>query len=153
MTAAIAFNRLVPELLCRDFARSLAFYGETLGFTWLYGREDPPFAYLEFEGAQLMLEQIDRDASWLTAAMTPPFGRGINLQIETGDLDGLLARLAKARVALYREPESAWYRAGDRMVGQRQFLVQDPDGYLLRFCQDLGERELGRIGPGERHVS
>ena len=153
MTAAIDFNRLVPELLCHDFVRSFAFYGETLGFTRLYGRENPPFAYLEFEGAQLMLEQIEDEASWLTGEMTPPFGRGINLQIETGDLDGLLARLAKARVALYREPESAWYRAGDRMVGQRQFLVQDPDGYLLRFCQDLGERQRGRIEPGERHVS
>jgi len=153
MTAAIDFNRLVPELLCHDFVRSFAFYGETLGFTRLYGRENLPFAYLEFEGAQLMLEQIEDEASWLTGEMTPPFGRGINLQIETGDLDGLLARLAKARVALYREPESAWYRAGDRMVGQRQFLVQDPDGYLLRFCQGLGERERGDIGSGERHVS
>jgi catechol 2,3-dioxygenase-like lactoylglutathione lyase family enzyme len=153
MTAAIDFNRLVPELLCHDFVRSFAFYGETLGFTRLYGRENPPFAYLEFEGAQLMLEQIEDEASWLTGEMTPPFGRGINLQIETGDLDGLLARLAKARVALYREPESAWYRAGDRMVGQRQFLVQDPDGYLLRFCQGLGEREPGDIRSGERHES
>src|SRR5262249_36486796 len=130
------------ELLCRDFAASLAFYGEVLGFVRLYGREDPPFAYLEREGAQLMLEQIVGEASWLTGEMAPPFGRGINLQIETADLNGLLARLAQAGIALYRAPETAWYRAGDRLVGQRQFLVQDPDGYLLRFCQDLGERPL-----------
>jgi len=153
MSAAIAFNRLVPELICRDFTRSVAFYCETLGFTRLYGREVPPFACLEFEGAQLMLDQMGDEESWLTGEMTPPFGRGINLQIETGNLDRLLSRLAKARVALYREPESAWYRTGERMTGQRQFLVQDPDDYLLRFCQDLGEREQGDIRPGERHVS
>ncbi|QEX24679.1 aldoketomutase [Hypericibacter adhaerens] len=153
MTAPIAFNRLVPELLCRDFAASFAFYGEVLGFARLYGREDPPFAYLEFEGAQLMLEQIEDEASWLTGEMSPPFGRGINFQIETGDLDGLLARLARAGIALYRAPESAWYRAGDRLVGQRQFLVQDPDGYLLRFCQDLGERPLDHADAGARIVS
>jgi hypothetical protein len=26
------------------------------------------------------------------------------------------------------------------LAGQREFLLQDPDGYLLRFVQYLGER-------------
>jgi hypothetical protein len=30
--------------------------------------------------------------------------------------------------------------SGARHSGQRQFLVQDPDGYLLRFAEPLGER-------------
>ncbi|MEO9168740.1 MAG: VOC family protein, partial [Aestuariivirga sp.] len=38
--------------------------------------------------------------------------------------------------------EEKWYRAGDEEVGQRQFLVQDPDGYLLRLCQPIGRRKL-----------
>lgn len=38
------------------------------------------------------------------------------------------------------ECEEAWYRKGDFEVGQRQFLVQDPDGYLLRLVEGLGER-------------
>jgi hypothetical protein len=25
-------------------------------------------------------------------------------------------------------------------TGQRQFVVADPDGYLLRFCMSLGQR-------------
>jgi len=29
-----------------------------------------------------------------------------------------------------------------RAVGNRQFVVPDPDGYLLRFFQDLGERPI-----------
>ncbi|WP_244876994.1 VOC family protein [Acidocella facilis] len=37
-------------------------------------------------------------------------------------------------------PEEAWYRAGEVEVGQRQFLVMDPDGYLLRLAEDIGER-------------
>jgi hypothetical protein len=28
------------------------------------------------------------------------------------------------------------------MVGDRELLVQDPDGYLLRFSQYLGERPI-----------
>ncbi len=39
--------------------------------------------------------------------------------------------------------EDAWYRAGTTEVGQRQFLVQDPDGYLLRLGAKLGERPVG----------
>jgi catechol 2,3-dioxygenase-like lactoylglutathione lyase family enzyme len=134
--------RLVPELYCRDFARSLAFYCEGAGFSPLYQRPEHSFAYLNREGAELMLEELTdgADFTWRTGALEPPFGRGINFQIEVSDLDGLLASLERHGVKLRREPWEAWYRAGDREVGQRQFLVQDPDGYLLRFCQNIGER-------------
>ncbi|KAK9494546.1 hypothetical protein V1508DRAFT_402899 [Lipomyces doorenjongii] len=30
--------------------------------------------------------------------------------------------------------------SGDHETGQREFLVQDPDGSLLRFAEDLGTR-------------
>ncbi|TDQ78885.1 catechol 2,3-dioxygenase-like lactoylglutathione lyase family enzyme [Dongia mobilis] len=136
----IAYNALVPELLCRDFAASRMFYVDLLGFACLYDRTESGFAYLEKGRAQIMIEQIDAEDSWLTGPMQPPFGRGINLQIEVDDLDDLIARLRAADVILYREPYDAWYRVDQHETGQRQFLVQDPDGYLLRFCQHLGER-------------
>ena len=123
----------------RDFARSLAFYCDLLGFERLYGRADPAFAYLAIDGAQLMIEQMESD-SWLTGDMTPPLGRGINLQIEVGDVDSPVARLTAAGWPLFRHVEEAWYRVDDQLFGQRQFLVQDPDGYLLRFCRELGRR-------------
>jgi hypothetical protein len=41
---------------------------------------------------------------------------------------------------LYEQPNDAWYRIGELEVGRREFLVQDPDGYLLRFAEDLGRR-------------
>ena len=36
--------------------------------------------------------------------------------------------------------EENWYRQDDKMLGNKEFLIQDPDGYLLRFTQDLGEK-------------
>lgn len=36
--------------------------------------------------------------------------------------------------------EEKWYRADDAYLGNKQFIVQDPDGFLLRFFEDLGER-------------
>jgi hypothetical protein len=36
--------------------------------------------------------------------------------------------------------EQKWYRMGDVEGGNHQFVVVDPDGYLMRFAQDLGTR-------------
>ena len=80
--------KLVQELYCSDFEHSLRFYVELLGFRILYSRPDEKFAYLDREGAELMIEQpIDR--SWLTGELTQPFGRGINLQIQVSEIDAL----------------------------------------------------------------
>jgi len=88
-----------------------------------------------------MLEAADGPGRrFRTVPLERPFGRGVNLQIRVSDADGLLARL---RVAGHRplvDMEERWYRAGDRELGNRQFVVADPDGYLLRFFTDLGER-------------
>ncbi|KJV09933.1 hypothetical protein VZ95_08275, partial [Elstera litoralis] len=69
-----------------------------------------------------------------------PFGRGINLQIEVEDLTILTARLSTSQVPLFQEAQTAWYRENDIEHGQMELLVQDPDGYLLRFVQPLGTR-------------
>ncbi|TFF37585.1 VOC family protein [Pseudomonas sp. RIT623] len=135
-------NALVPELLVTDLATSVAFWVDLLGFTIAYRRPEQHFVFLEREGAQVMLEQFDADDHWLTAALVKPLGRGINLQIEVTAVAPLLARLEQRRWPLFQACEDAWYRADDIEVGLRQFLVQDPDGYLLRFGERLGERPL-----------
>ena len=38
--------------------------------------------------------------------------------------------------------EDKWYRADDIEIGNRQFIVLDPDGYMLRFAEELGERKI-----------
>lgn len=130
---------LVPELVVTDFAASLAFYRDILGFAVLYTRPQERFAYLDREGAQIMIEQpVDR--SWLTGALERPFGRGINLQIAVADASALHNRCLSRGVAIFMPIEEAWYRRGDVLLGCRQFLIQDPDGYLLRFSEDIGSR-------------
>lgn len=32
------------------------------------------------------------------------------------------------------------YRQANKLLRNKEFLIQDPDGYLLRFIQDLGEK-------------
>jgi catechol 2,3-dioxygenase-like lactoylglutathione lyase family enzyme len=135
----VYWNPMVPELSVTDLARSLAFYRGLLGFSVRYRRDDPPFAYLEQQQVQLMLEQVHPEA-WQVGELEAPFGRGINLQMELTDIQPLLDRLQRAGITLFRQPTEAWYLVGDMLAGQREFLLQDPDGYLLRFVQYLGER-------------
>lgn len=143
MVRKTVWSRLVPELVVSDIKASLGFYTEIIGFKIAYDRPDERFAYLDMDGAQLMLEQPDDP--WLTGPMERPFGRGINLQIEVAAITPLLERLADNAWPLFRTPRDDWYRVGDRLLGNRQFLVQCPDGYLLRFFEDLGERPSERI--------
>jgi len=136
---------LVPELLVSDLDRSLAFWCGLLGFNIAYDRPEDRFAYLDLGGAQIMLEERDESQrQWVTAGLVPPYGRGINLQIEVPDCEPVLQRLSSAGRPLFGEIEEAWYRVGDMETGVRQFLVQDPDGYLIRMSSPLGERTKGR---------
>jgi len=38
--------------------------------------------------------------------------------------------------------QECWYRSNDLQFGERNFLVPDPDGYLLRFAEDLGTKAV-----------
>ncbi|MGE0121024.1 MAG: bleomycin resistance protein [Dongiaceae bacterium] len=138
--------KLVPELFVSDIARSLAFYVGVIGCRVRYDRPANGFAYLDLGGAELMIEQ--ETDFWATASRAYPYGRGVNFQIEVEDVQPLLTRIAATDTALFRPVEEVWYRAGDVYSGSRQFLVQDPDGYLLRFCENLGERAT----PGQGRV-
>jgi catechol 2,3-dioxygenase-like lactoylglutathione lyase family enzyme len=132
---------LVPELLVADLQRALAFYCDLCGFKVRYARPEDGFAYIELGGAQIMLEELCDD-SWLTGPLDPPFGRGTNLQIEVADVAALAAQLQAAGQKLFRPLVTEWYRQDDVEHGQSQFLVQDPDGYLLRFIQPLETRSV-----------
>jgi hypothetical protein len=56
------------------------------------------------------------------------------------DADVVASALVAAGVPLFLEPETTWYRIDDEEAGVRQFLVQDPDGYLVRFQSSIGRR-------------
>ena len=158
------FAPLVPELDVLDLEASLRFWCGILGFAVAYDRPECDFAYLEWPvavrgqtapaldplgrptpvasscSAQIMLCRCN--GNWQTAAAERPFGRGINFQFHVESLSPLLDRLSDAGWELFRPVEENWYRAGSMETGCREFLVQDPDGYLLRFSEDMGLRRL-----------
>jgi catechol 2,3-dioxygenase-like lactoylglutathione lyase family enzyme len=132
---------LVPELLVTDLGRSLDFWCQTCGFSIRYDRRDEGFAYVARGSAHVMLEELGVSRNWVPGVLDKPYGRGINFQIAVDAIAPILERLAGREWSLFMEPEEKWYRTDDGAVGVRQFLVQDPDGYLVRFSEHLGRRE------------
>jgi catechol 2,3-dioxygenase-like lactoylglutathione lyase family enzyme len=122
----------------------MAFYVEVLGFEIQYQRVEEGFAMLERQGARIMLDQNKTNSTtgrtWLAAPLEAPCGRGVNLQIETTEIDALYDKVKLSEMPIYLPIEEKWYRSNEVLLGNRQFIVLDPDGYMLRFFQDIGER-------------
>lgn len=135
------WNALVPELTVTDLEVSLAFY-LAAGFQIRHRRASPEFAYIELGQAQLMLEE-DHPGNWKTGDLRHPSGRGISFQIEVVSVSAIAGRLRCIGISFFREPKEAWYKTSPTSEeGQIEFLVQDPDGYLLRFVEVLGTRSV-----------
>lgn len=134
-------NSLLPELYVTNFQKSLRFYKDILGFVIEYQRENPFFAFLSYNGSQIMIQEIDpnEDKAFVTGKYEYPLGRGINFQIDTDEVETLAEKLKSNNYPLRRDIQDSWYKKGNVLSGCKQILVQDPDGYLLRFSQDIGE--------------
>jgi len=139
------FGVLVPEFYCTSFDKTLGFYTRDLGFNVVYQRPEDRFAYLEREGVRIMIEELGASREWIPAELAYPFGRGVNFQIGVSDTTILYTSLKKAGYSFFLPLEDKWYRRNDAYVGNRQFIIQDPDGYLLRFAQDLGTKTAKEI--------
>jgi catechol 2,3-dioxygenase-like lactoylglutathione lyase family enzyme len=134
---------LVPELDVSDLDRSLAVYLGVFGFECIVERPEERFVYLIREGAHLMLEEAAGPGRrFRTAPLEHPFGRGVNLQIKVSDVDALYAAVQRSGLAVPIPLEERWYPQGKTEAGNRQFVVVDGDGYMLRFFKDLGRRRI-----------
>lgn len=89
----------------------------------------------------MLQEKTDND-KWDVAPLKYPFGNGINFQLEVDNVENIYSRLKDNEYKIAFEIEENWYRQDNKLLGNKEFLVQDPDGYLLRFSEDLGEKEI-----------
>lgn len=137
---------LIPELDVADLDRSMSVYIDVLGFKCHLSRPEDRFAYLIRGDVHLMLEEAAGPGRRFHAApLEHPFGRGMNLQIEVTDVDMLCASVQQAALRIVIPLEERWYRQNQTEAGNRQFVMADPDGYLLRFFSDLGRRAAGGV--------
>lgn len=131
------FNPLLPEFSVTDFDKSIHFYQHILGFKVEYTRDDPKFAFLSYGRSQLMIQELRRGEKE-EERLDYPFGRGINFQIESENVLDILKKLEANNYPILRGVKDSWYQGNAISYGCREILVNDPDGYLLRFSQDIG---------------
>ncbi len=132
------WNQLIPEFDVFNLEESLNFYLNLIGFHIVYDRPEDKFSFLQLGNVQIMIQEIDKENNkWETGKLKYPLGIGINFQIDVTNIDEIYNRLKKNNYKIFVEMEDHWYRKDDELMGCREFLVQDPNGILLRFSQDL----------------
>ena len=140
-TAPDPWANLIAEFMVSDFSRSLCFWRDLLGFTPAFLRPAQKLACLTRpEGAQVMIYQ--RDGDWETGPLDPPFGRGAVTQVFVADVRAVHATVTAAGHPVYVPLREKWRDWGDIQGGQREFLLQDPDGYLIMVAERIGTRPL-----------
>ena len=137
----LEFNKNIPELSVTNLENSLNFY-KTAGFKVEYDRLENKFAFISLGEIQFMLQEIAKNNKWDIAPLTYPFGNGINFQLEVENLDAIYNNFKNSNYKITFDIEENWYRQDNKLLGNKEFLIQDPDGYLLRFSEDLGEKEV-----------
>jgi lactoylglutathione lyase len=128
---AIALNN--PRVLVRDFARSWAFYTETLGLAPLLGDGTPPYGEV---GDRTHFIGLFR-RSEMTAELGPPVisprpDNRVSLVFEVPNVDATHAHLVRLGVEILAGPKDrpAW--------GLRTVHLRDPDGNLIELFTRLG---------------
>ena len=137
----LEFSKNIPELSVTNLKNSLNFY-KTAGFKVEYDRPENKFAFISLDEIQFMLQEIANNDKWDVSPLSYPFGNGINFQLEVENLDEIYNSFKNSNYKITFDIQENWYRQDDKMLGNKEFLIQDPDGYLLRFSEDLGEKEV-----------
>ena len=137
----LEFNKNIPELSVTNLENSLKFY-KTAGFKLEYDRPENKFAFISLGEIQFMLQEISNNDKWDIAPLTYPLGNGVNFQLEVDNLDEIYDIFKNSNYKTAFDIEENWYRQDDKLLGSKEFLIQDPDGYLLRFSEDLGEKDV-----------
>ena len=125
------FNKMIPELSVFDIEQTKRFYSD-LGFKIEYERPEEKFVFMSFQDSQFMFEQI-HDNGWNIGELIYPLGRGINFSIAVDDIEGLYKLVKTLNLEIYRELNRSIYKVNGTEETQTEFLIQDPNGYLLRF--------------------
>ncbi len=137
------WQAMVCEILVEDIDASRHFWCDLVGFKIAYQRSHEKFLYLEMQladgrGPQIMLCQ--RNGRFETGAMEKPLGQGVMFQLNVDNIRIVMERLNAENSPIHTPERDIWRDVGDRISGQREVFIQDPDGYLLMLNENLGEK-------------
>jgi predicted enzyme related to lactoylglutathione lyase len=119
-----------PVLLVSDLDRSVAYYGERLGFECEVYGEPPNFASASRDGVSILLALAPDSARLVPNWQIVENMWNVNIRVDDADA-------AYAEVQERGAPID--YTIYDAPHGFREFGVQDPDGHDIAFGQPLSD--------------
>ena len=125
------FNSLIPELTVRNIEEAKSFYLNILNFNLEYERVEDKFAFVSLESNQIMLQEAN--GNWGVGELEYPFGRGVNFEMTVSNVEEYYVQILQKGITPFRPLTVNKYRKEDELIAQNEFLIQDQDGYLLRF--------------------
>ena len=127
---------VTPNLLVRDLDRSSAFYRDVLGFSVVATVPDAApfvFAWMQRDGVNVFLNDAAAAGQEYPALRGKPIGGSLTIYITMSGVDDYF-KTVSPRAAIEATLETKPY-------GMREFAVVDPDGYVLTFAEEVGERD------------
>lgn len=90
-----------------------------------------------------MLSEIT-SSGWYAPDSGTELGRGVNFQLTTSDLNGLVQRLREYAYPIKRDVYESWRESWGELGGEIEIHLFDPDEYFLRFSELIGKKEISR---------
>ena len=117
--------QVTPFMYADDFAATVAFWRDLLGFT--VSVHKPDFAYVERDGAGVRI--MENGPPYRGQR---PIGKPFRYYFDVRDVDAIVQEL-QPRLAAF--PEASTHGPVDQGHGQREFMVLAPDGGVVVFGQ------------------
>ena len=118
-----------PVLAVRDVPKAIEYYRDMLGFHVDFVEGDPPVHARVCADPTYVAPTIHIRFEPLAAGAAPNPSVYLWLHVGAG-LDRLFEVYRDRGVKIVDEPQ-------DQPWGLRQFIIEDCDGYLIRFCAEL----------------
>jgi catechol 2,3-dioxygenase-like lactoylglutathione lyase family enzyme len=126
-------NKLTPNLVVSDVARSVEFYRDQLGFeldTTVPDAAPYVFAIVHSGPVQIFLNAPGPAIEEYPAMKGQPLGGTFTMFIEVTGIERSYEEL-KTRLPIVAPLETKWY-------GVAEFVITDPDGYLITLAERKG---------------
>jgi uncharacterized glyoxalase superfamily protein PhnB len=127
---AYVLNKLTPNLIVSDVARSVAFYRDVLGFSVQQTVPDAApfvFAIVTSGSVEIFLNALDAAVQEYPAFKDRPIGGTLTLFIEVDGVRRAHDSIA-SKVTIVMPLEDKWY-------GMTEFAFADPDGYVITYAE------------------
>ena len=127
------FQKLTPNLVVRDVARSIEFYRSVLGFQTAFTVPDQSpyvFGSIVSGDVEIFFNDHKAVAEDYPALAAKPIGGSLTLFLEVEGIEEVLAAVKKSGAKITMQLKQQFY-------GMREFAFEDPEGWVVTIAEKV----------------